>query len=485
MNRTPGKSLSPPLLAMILLLWAPAVSQAQDSLDLEQCITYALEHNNEIKGKVFDQYIAEAQIKEFAATGFPQISLAADLQYFIDLPTQILPGFFAPEQEVVFINGAPYPLTKLDPETLQPIPGPEVAAQFGFPWQSNAGVNLNWRALDPAYFYGLEAAREFSTLRRLETNQTRETVAFNVSNAYLQVLITRQQQEYLDLNISRIEDLLQETKALNEEGFVESIDVDRLTINLNNLKLEAQNVSRFGRLSETLLKFQMGMPLSDTLLISNPEVSLNELPPFPLASEEAFDPSGDLDIAILKQAETLQTLDYKRTRSGYLPTLSVFGSYQFNAQRSEFNFFETEQDWFPISVVGVQLNWNIFDSFLRLRKMEQQRLGIDQVQLQQETVSQAAILEYEQAKMELLNAYSSLQSTKANVGLSENIFRVSKIKYLEGVGSSLEVNEATSELRQAENSYLSALYQFLQAEVSFEKAKGGFSMYHSTSLFKP
>lgn len=468
-------------MAIVLL---PFSGRTQDAYTLDQCIAYALEHNNEVKSKVFDQYIAEAQIQEFAATGFPQISLAADLQYFIDLPTQILPGFFAPQQEIVFIDGNPYPLTKLDPETFQPIAGPEVAAQFGFPWQSNAGVNLNWKALDPAYFYGLEAARQFSSLRSLETNQTRENVAFNVANAYLQLLITRQQLDYLHLNMDRVQNLLTETQALYQEGFVEAIDVDRLTINLNNLELEASNAKRYDRIALALLKFQMGKPLGDSLEIEIPETNLTDLPPFPLASQEDFNPSGDVNLAILRQSERLQELDYKRTRSGYLPTLSVFGSYQLNAQRSEFNIFASNQEWFPISVVGLQLNWNIFDSFIRVRKMQQQRLGIDQTKLQQETVSQAAVLEFEQAKMGLLNAYNALKSTKANVGLAENIFRVSKIKYLEGVGSSLEVTEATSALRQAENDYLAALYQFLQAEVSFEKAKGEFSTYHTPSIFQ-
>lgn len=464
------------LLFLIMPLSHPL--SAQESFDLEACIQYAMVNNNNIKSATFDEYIAQAQIKEFAATGFPQISLAADLQYFIELPTQILPGFFAPEQDIVMINGKPYPLTRLDPETFQPIAGDEVTAQFGFPWQSTAGVNLNWRALDPAYFYGLKAARELSSLRELESRQTREEVVFNVANAYIQALISRQQQALLEVNVNRISRLLTETKALNEEGFVESIDVDRLQIALNNLNLEQANIKRYIRMSDALLKFQIGMPFNEELILSDPEFDLSALPELSVTDESDFNPINDLDYSILKQAEELQILDFKRTRSGYLPSLTVFGSYQFNAQRSEFNLFESNQDWFPISVVGLQLNWNIFDSFIKVRRMEQQRLGIEQTRLQQATVLEASNLEYQQSKTMLLNAYNTLSSTKANVGLATNIFTVSTIKYKEGVGSSLEVNQASTELQEAENAYLAALYSFLQAEIAFDKAIGSFSIYH-------
>ncbi len=470
----PGKRIW--LVLLLLPLSYPLA--AQEPFDLEACIQYAMVSNNSIKSATFDEYIAQAQIKEFAATGFPQISLAADLQYFIELPTQILPGFFAPEQDIVLIDGKPYPLTRLDPETFQPIPGNEVTAQFGFPWQSTAGVNLNWRALDPAYFYGLKAARELSSLREIESRKTREEVAYNVANAYIQALISRQQQSLLEVNLSRVSRLLEETKALNQEGFVEAIDVDRLQITLNNLNLEQANIKRYIRLSDALLKFQMGMPLADELALSEPEFDLAELPELPITDEIEFNPMNDLNYSILRQAEELQTLNFKRTRSGYLPSLTVFGSYQYNAQRSEFNLFEANQDWFPISVVGLQLNWNIFDSFIKVRQMEQQRLGIDQVKLQQETVLEAASLEYEQANIQLLNAYNTLSSTKANVGLASNIYKVTTIKYKEGVGSSLEVNQAGTELQEAENAYLAALYSYLQSEIAYDKAMGNFSTYH-------
>ncbi|MDP5170706.1 MAG: TolC family protein [Bacteroidia bacterium] len=480
MNRhKPKHGTRPFIIFTILATLLPYSAMAQQDFGIDACISYALDHNKDVQNAVFDQYIAKAQVKEFAATGFPQVSLGADLQYFVELPTQILPGFFAPEQDIVIIDGKPYPLTRLDPETFQPIPGQAINAQFGFPWQSTVGANLNWTAIDGAYFYGVKAAKEYAELTQRQANRTREEVVLAVSKAYIQAFITREQANLLLVNISRIEKLLTETKALNTEGFVEAIDVDRLQINFNNLQLEKAKIERYVLLADALLKFQMGMPLEDSLSLLAPESSPQSSPALPDNISQQYNPEQDLDLAILRKTEDLQKLDLKRTQMGYLPKISLFGSYQVNAQRDAFNFLDSDQQWFPISVVGLQMNWNVFDSFMKVRKIEQQRIGLDKLQNQQEQLIQASTLEYEQAKMELLNAYSTLESTRANVELANRIFNVATIKYREGVGSSLELNDANTGLREAENANLKAFYDYLQAELSFEKAMGSFSQYHS------
>lgn len=476
---TPRHSLLVSVFLLTVTVFGVPSAHAQQPMSLDDCIAYALEHSAEVVNAGFDQYIARARIKEVAATGLPRVNLTADLQYFVELPTQILPGFFAPQQDIVFIDGKPYPLTRLDPETNMPIPGDEINAQFGFPWQSTVGANASWSIFDAGYLYGLKGAKEYASLTQRQGNRTREETAFTVAQAYFQAVVTQEQEGLLIVNQDRVASLLADTKALNEAGFVESIDVDRLQISLNNLTLEREKIQRLARLSIALLQFQMGMPLEIPLSIDKPDLLARESWEQQIEPVPAFDPSLDADLAILQKTEDLQQLDLKRTQAGYLPTLSVFGNYQFNAQRNEFNIFSPGQDWFPISVVGVQMNWNIFDSFMKVRQVQQQRLELDKLGVQRIQLTQGAQLEYEQAKTNLLDAQGSLRASKANVELAERVFQVSSIKYQEGVGSSLEVNEASTELLRAENAYLAAWYQYLQANLSLDKASGSFSQYHS------
>ena len=65
-----------------------------------------------------------------------------------------------------------------------------------------------------------------------------------------------------------------------------------------------------------------------------------------------------------------------------------------------------------------------------------------------------------------------LESRKSNMALAEEIARVSKIKFQEGVGSNLEVITAETELREAQTNYYSALYDALISKVDLDVATG-------------
>lgn len=72
----------------------------------------------------------------------------------------------------------------------------------------------------------------------------------------------------LDANMLRLKKSLDDTKALFKNGFVEKIDVDRLTVLNNNLETERENVRiRLLDLNVNLLKFQIGMSIKSKLTL--------------------------------------------------------------------------------------------------------------------------------------------------------------------------------------------------------------------------
>ena len=70
------------------------------------------------------------------------------------------------------------------------------------------------------------------------------------------------------------------------------------------------------------------------------------------------------------------------------------------------------------------------------------------------------------------NDFDLLQIQEENVALAQEVYRVAKVKYQEGVGSNLEVVEADAALVQAEINYLAALYDGLISKVELERALG-------------
>jgi outer membrane protein TolC len=81
-------------------------------------------------------------------------------------------------------------------------------------------------------------------------------------------------------------------------------------------------------------------------------------------------------------------------------------------------------------------------------------------------------LEIKQATTNFLNAIESLESQRENNTLAENVARITKIKYEQGVGSNIEVVDAESSLREAQINYYTALYDAIVAKIDLDKAYG-------------
>ena len=457
-----------------------SAQSASNTWSAEDCIQYALENNKNIQNAKFDEYIAKAKVKEVVASGLPQINGSADMQYFLELPTSILPREFNTQQEIVYINDKPYPLTKLDPQTFTPVFGDPVEVQFGFPWQSTLGFSLNQLVADGTYFLGLEAAKVYVTLAEKGSKRSREETAYAVSKAYYQALIASEQLSLLNANIERVEKLLKETNALYQEGFAEKLDVDRLRISSTNLALEKKKVERFAALSKDMLKFQMGLPVEEEIELSEQVDQIREAPEM-FVSNDPLDPGLRIEYSILQTQLELENYNMKRYKVGYLPSLYAFGSYQWNAQRNEFNLFDANESWFPISVVGLQLNVPIFDGFRKRQQIQQSKLEIKKIENQFSILENSIQMEVRNARARLYNAYNSLETYRQNADLAQQVFDLTQVKYKEGVGSSLELNEAESQLKQVESNYLSGIFEYLMAKIDLQKASGEFAKYHSTN----
>jgi hypothetical protein len=68
------------------------------------------------------------------------------------------------------------------------------------------------------------------------------------------------------------------------------------------------------------------------------------------------------------------------------------------------------------------------------------------------------------------NALESMKEQKANLDLANEISRVTRVKYQNGVGSNLEVLNAESSIKESQANYFTALYNALVAKVELEKA---------------
>jgi len=137
-----------------------------------------------------------------------------------------------------------------------------------------------------------------------------------------------------------------------------------------------------------------------------------------------------------------------------------------------FNIFNTSEPWFPTAVIGLKLSVPIWDGLQKNSRVQQSKLGLAKVDNSLNQYRNSIQLEYTSAQSTFKTKLASLEITKQNRVLAVEIARVSKVKYDNGLGSSLELTDAESALKEADANYLNTLYETIVAKVELDRVLG-------------
>ncbi|MEW6469196.1 MAG: TolC family protein [Bacteroidota bacterium] len=416
------------------------------SFSLQQSVEYALQNQVNVQNAVLDEQIAKGKVNEVLGLGFPQVSGSIDVKDFLEIPTSVIPGEFF---------GGP--------------PGSFTTVQFGTQYSATAGINASQLVFSSDYLVGLKATKVFLELSQKATVRTRIETAAAVSKAYYMVLVNDERMKLVNANIDRLKKLMDDTKVLFDNGFVEKIDYDRITVAYNNLLVEKEKIAKLFELALALLKYQMGMEQNAALTLTDKLAGISFKPDLSL---EKFDYSKRIEYSLFQTQLGLSQLQLKKDKMSYLPSFVLYGSVSANAFRNQFDFFDTGQRWYPTVVIGGTIGVPIFAGGQKHYRIQQSRLAVIKAENNLKFMQQSIDLDMAGARIALQNASSSLETQKKNIELAENVYKTAKLKYDQGVGSNLEVMTAETALKEAQTNYYNALYEALVAKIDYNKANG-------------
>ena len=419
---------------------------ASTNYSLQQAIDYAYKNSPNYLNAESDVLMAKYKRKEVIGIAMPQISTSVDFKDFLEIPTSLLPG-----------------------QIFGGLPGTFIPVKFGTKYQASAGASASLLVFSADYLIGLKATKEYISLMNINVTRTKTETVSSVSKAYYSVLVNKERIKLLDANITKLEKLLNDTKAFNKQGFVEQIDVDRLEVAFNNLTTEKQKIERLVSLSENLLKFQMGYTGKENFILTDSLTISENVEPIDVLK---YDVSKRSEYQMLETQQRLNAINLKRMQFGYLPSLIAYGSMSYSGQRNQFDFFDRTKDWFPTALIGGTLSLNLFDGLQRHYRIQQIKIDYKKGDNNLKNLQLAIELETASAFVNYNNATSSLQIQKRNLNLAKNIYTVSQKKYEQGVGSNLEVINAQASLKESETNYFNAIYDMLVYKIDYQKATG-------------
>jgi outer membrane protein len=435
------------LLCLLLVTVSVTAQSTTHEFTIQQAVEYAHKNNFQVKNALLAIESQRQTNREITAQALPNITGSANMTKYIDIPTSLIPGE---------VFGQPA--------------GTYIPVQFGTKYNSTASLQLQQTLFDGQVFIGLKARTTTIDFQTKNAEVTEEAIKTNIYKIYYQLVVSKTQIDLLDANIARLEKLEHDATELFKNGFAEKLDIDKVSVQLANLrteKLKAVNSISIGYLG---LKTLMGMPVKDSLVLTDKidEQQIRE----DFSNDTAYNYADRKEFQLLSLSKKLNEFNIKRYQLSYIPVLSLTGNYSKNAQRNTFDFFAKGGQWFTTSFVGVNLSVPIFDGFARSARIKRSKIELKQTENQIDNLKLTIDSDVEQSKISFKSAMAALDFQKKNMQLAETVYNQTKKKFEAGTGSNTEITAAQTDLVTAQTNYISSLYSAIIAKVDYLKATG-------------
>lgn len=435
---------------LILLLFSPIYALAQQPADslagrlsLSQCIRFALQNQPAYRQSFIDQEIAEKDIQIRLADWFPQLNIGNTFEHFLKKSVSAFPNFTNPTAGSQYLATGVFNLNTLGASATQ-----------------NIYSNSLRLAGSTARFYRRQAKEN--------TEEVRINLVVNVSKAFYDLLLTRQQLAVLDEDITRLGTNTKISRALYKQGTNDPIDYDQSIIALNNSVSQRFATAESIKSKFTYLRQLMGYPQLKPLDL--------EYDSLRLTTETGIDtpataqPVNRIEYSQLQTTISLLKETYSYYKYDFLPTVSAFGN--FNLINQNDNFGHLFDRNFPNSVVGLTITIPVFQGNKRIYNMRRAALTIRRSAQDEIELNNAIQTEYSQALGTYKSYLTQYSLTAKNVEIARHVYQVVSLQYQQGIKPYLNLIQAESDLRTSQLNYLNALFELLSSKLDVQQASG-------------
>jgi outer membrane protein len=438
------------IIVLLAIINTNVNAQTKNEFSVQQCVDYGLKNSIAVKNALLDIQNQEQVNREVIANALPQINGSGSITDFFNTPTQVAPIVFPGAT----VNSLGY--SELN---------------FALKYNSTFGISAQQILFDGQVFVGLQAKQTAIDVYKKAAEVTEEQIKLNIYKVYFQLKTGEQQKRSLDSNIAQFAKLLNDTRVIFANGFVEKLDVDRDSVQLTNLRTDLEKVVNQLDAGYAGLKFLINIPQSDSLVLTD---TLNEsnLQQDTSSLTEPYQYTDRKEVQLLGLTSRLDSFNIKRYQLSRIPSLALVGSFSKNAYDNNFNTFNSKEVWYPTSYVGVQLNVPVFDGFARRAKIEEAKIAFSKDRNNLEQWEQQVDYEVAISRTNMRSALSTIESQKKNMELAEEVYTTSQKKYEQGIGSNQDLYEAQTEKTTAQNNYYSALYDAIIAKIDYLHAAG-------------
>ncbi len=436
-------------LFLVFLLGIFAGFAQEPTLSKQEAMDLALENNFGIKVARNQVAIADNNQSILNSGFLPTLTANAGATYNRDDINVEFPGQFDD-------NGEPRPDFELNKAEAQ---------------RYNTGVTLNYTLFDGlGRLYNYKSLKEQYQLTELQARETIENTMLQLFSVYFEVARLTENVNVFKQALAISRDRITRAEYAFEYGqntkldiLNAQVDVTNDSINLLNAKQQLANAKRD-------LNVVLNQSLNETFAV---DTVVNFIPR--LALDEFIATAKENNVALLQTEKNLKINEYDImvSRSGYLPTIGLSGSYGWNLNQSPPSAFfpGTNNTTYNLNL-GARLTWNLFDGGSTAVRVKNARIAFENQDLLKKQIE----LEVDRDILNALDIYENRLAIFAiqeqNVITNENNFARSREQFQLGRITSIEFRQAQINLLNAQTNKNLAKYDAKLAELQLLQLTG-------------
>lgn len=408
---------------------------------MEQCIDTAKRNNKNLQISRNNVLIGIHKNNEAKANLIPKIQATSDYRYFTNLPYQLMP---------LSVFGGPE--------------GQFKEAKFGVPHNITANLQFTMPLYNPILLGAVQTTDIGKEISELQFERTEEALTFEISNLYYNAQILIHQLGFIDTNLLNAQKLLKNMQLLKENLMATGTDVSKVRLQTEQLKTSAANTSSKLQQVMNALKFAMGISIDQNIQIE-PEISYHD--------DIQYSQSSTIDIRITQTQNRFLLSELSTLKKSRFPVLSLFGTYG----TTGYGYDKKPNDFlkfFPVGFAGIQISYPLFTGTVTQKKINQKKLDLQNNELQLGLIIGQNSMQVENAHLQRVDNRTAVETTLQQITLAQTIYNQTILQQKQGIASLTDVLTSDNALRQSQQSHLSAVIDYLKADLELKKLTGNF-----------
>jgi outer membrane protein TolC len=328
--------------------------------------------------------------------------------------------------------------------------------------QASAKLMVNQLIFSGQYIVGIQTAKLAMLISEQNLDFNELNIKESVISAYYLVLITEESLKIVKQNLENLEETQAQTEIMYRTGMAEQTDVDQIRITVNQLSNATTSLERSLELSYNMLRFQLGLETNVDLQLTDELESLFMSMQAETALDKPFDVDDNVTYKIMKTQEEMNKKMLGLEQWNYAPT--IMGFYNYNAK-----ILTTDFDMNPNHMVGLTMGVPIFSSGMRKARVDQAKIDYNMAQVNRDIMEDQLLLQEKQYKYNLASSLENYFTQQENVEVAQRVYDSYRRKFEQGMATSLELTQANDNYLNAENNYLTAIMEVMNAKLQLDK----------------